>query len=78
VAPAADAGEEDYRERWLKLPDDLWVLAGPRFRALDLTMPFVGVSGASRAITEADVPGLCRSAEAAGRTDIGGEILIEL
>jgi hypothetical protein len=62
VAPVAGAQDEDYLDRWLQVSEELWVLAGPRFRALDLDTPFVGFSGASRAITEHDLPGLRRLA----------------
>ena len=62
MAPVRGAADGDYRERWLRVSGDLSALAGPRFRALDLTMPFVGISAASRAITERDLVELRRVA----------------
>ena len=64
MAPVRGAVDDDYRERWLRVSGDLSALAGPRFRALDLEMPFVGISAASRAITERDLVELRRVARA--------------
>jgi hypothetical protein len=57
-APVPGAGPEDYLDRWLAVTDDLWVLAGPRFRARDMAVPFVGIAGASRVIAREDLPAL--------------------
>jgi len=60
--PVPGACDEDYLDRWLNVSEDLSVLAGPRFRALDPDMPFVGIVGASRPITATDLPALRRLA----------------
>ncbi|MGH9067722.1 MAG: hypothetical protein ACRD0J_09575, partial [Acidimicrobiales bacterium] len=62
--PVEGLDPEDYRDRWIRAGDGLVVLAGPRFRARDPNRPFVGVVGANRPVTEADLPTLCEVARA--------------
>lgn len=62
--PVPGATDRDYLDRWLPMSDDLSVLAGPRFRDRDPDMPFVGIVGGSRAITESDLPALRRAVQA--------------
>ena len=61
--PQSGAAAELYLDRWLRAAPDLWVQAGPRYRSRDPEMPFVGIAGSSRPITEHDLLALRELAE---------------
>ena len=45
--PVPGAEARDYHNQWVNLPDQQWVLAGIRFRGLDLNRPFVTIEASS-------------------------------
>ncbi len=53
-APQSGEPPTSYLDRWLPLSTGGHVLVGPRYLGRDPDLPFLGVSGSDRALTEAD------------------------
>lgn len=56
--PVAGGQPEQFLDRWRPVTSDLHVLSGPRYRARDPDMPFVGIVATDRLITADDIPAL--------------------